>query len=53
MNGGAKYPGLAPENKEKLFAFETHLINLQFAAEDSFNGSIFKFKNNVQELESL
>jgi thymidylate kinase len=36
MTNGCKYPGL--DGGQKLIDFETHLINLQIAAEDAFLG---------------
>ena len=36
MTNGCKYPGL--DGGQKLIDFETHLINLQIAAEDAFIG---------------
>eukprot|EP01046_Picozoa_sp_COSAG06_P001161 COSAG06_NODE_35_length_30757_cov_53.112532_9_plen_293_part_00 len=36
MNGGCQYPGLAPENKAQLTAFEDGIIQMQLQMERSF-----------------
>lgn len=36
IRGGAAYPGLAPENSERLLVFEKGIIDLQLQVEESF-----------------